>query len=230
MGTILTKIDKERQLKQSREITVIEKMARIHLAHDSQRPLELNWCKGRGFKNTIIVLRPGDSVVQPVEKARAWFGPFDRFEEYEQCTDEAILEVLRDHIAIESARYLMRYDYPRGQKGFHPDMNPIGPHRSPDIDITILSEDGKDPDPISLYEIYGIGDFDDLKDTWAHHETEGEIRKRMDARLREKDKEVEAMRRELAELKGLVVGRAETIAAGAKNKPVKATETAPSAL
>lgn len=207
MATLLTKIDRERTLDQSKESTAVEKICLVTLAKDAPRPLELEWCKGRGFKKTLLILRPGETIQQPLDKCHAWFGPFDLFKVYENTHDEKTLEVLRDHISIESARFLSRYDYPRELgEGYKPNMTPSGPHRAPDVTITVLNADGTSEEPVRLHQIYGIGEFDELKDTFKRKETVEEIRARFEADLRAKDEEVRKMRHDLAELAGVVKG------------------------
>ncbi len=209
MATLLQKIDQERTLEASRESTEVAKICRVTLAKDSPRPLELRWCQGRGFKDTLLVVKPGGSVDQPLDKCHAWFGPFDLFKVYLETRDEKTLEMLRNHIATESARYLNRYDYERaGGEGYKPKMNPTAPHRSPDVTITVMNADGTTDEPVRLYQVYGIGEFDDLQ--FAPKETEEQIRARFESQLLAKDaehrSEVEALRRDVAQVTGIVKG------------------------
>jgi hypothetical protein len=228
MPTMLTKIDNERATVQARESTVIEKMCRITLSKDSPRPYEWSHCTGRGPRTTTRqILKPGESLVRTLDMAESHFGPFSRFAEYMNTTDERLLDALRDRISIESARYLMRYDYPRESgEGYKPKMTPTGPHRSPDMTMTVIAADGTESEPIRLYEVYGIGEFDDLKDSFAPKETQASIEARFQAELHAKDEVLADYRRELAKLSGMVEG---LIAVGAvktapavKAKPVKA--------
>jgi hypothetical protein len=210
MGTLLTQIDRQQSLKVAKDAPVLEKMCRVTLAKDAKVPYELTWCKGLGHKKTLMIIQPGASVMLPLAQAENHFGPFNRFAEYTQAledNDERWADALRERISTESARYLLRYDYPRGNgKGYHPDMGPVGPHRSPDMKMTVIDGDGTEGEPIRLFQVYGIGEFDDLKDTFRVQETEEQIKARFDASLREKDAEVAAMRRELAQVAGMVQG------------------------
>jgi hypothetical protein len=222
MPTLLTKIDRERSVTQARESTVIEKMCRITLSANAERPYEWSHCEGRGKRTTLQIIHPGTSIVRTLEMAESHFGPFSRFKEYMDTTDERLLDALRDRISIESARYLMRYDYPReAGEGYKPKMTPTGPHRSPDMTMTVIAADGSESEPIRLYEVYGIGEFDDLKDSFAPKETQASIEARFQAELRAKDDMLADYRRELAKVTGMVEG---LIAVGA----VKAVPAKPS--
>lgn len=233
MATLLAKIERDSILARAaeKENTIVEKTCRISLAHDwpnAQKPraIELPWCKGLGSPKTLLILRPGATIEQPLDKCHAWFGPFDLFKEYEAelhkvPTNEKLIAAMRDRIASESARYLTRYDYPRGNgRGSQPDMTPVGPHRSPDITIQVLDAEGNHDEPIRLYEVYQIGEFDELAGTFQQPESQEQIESRFQAQLLEKDREVAAMRRELAQLAGMVKGVALT--AAGKGKAVAA--------
>ena len=195
--------------------TVVERTCRITLAHDwptpqKPRPIELRWRRDRFTRESLIILKPGQTVEQPRDKCRSWFGPFDLFEEYEEALrkgDEKVAVMLREHIASETARYLTRYDYPRGNgRGQYPDMTPIGPHRSPDVSLQVMDPEGDHGPVIRLYKVYGVGEFDDLKDTFRAPETEEQIKARYDEQLRARELEVIEMRRELAKVAGMVQG------------------------
>lgn len=219
MPTLLTKIDNERATVQARESTVIEKMCRITLSKNAEHAYEWSHCTGRGPRTTTRqIIHPGESVMRTLDMAESHFGPFSRFAEYMNTTDERLLDVLRDRISIESARYLMRYDYPReAGEGYKPKMTPTGPHRSPDMTMTVIAANGSESEPIRLYEVYGIGEFDDLKDSFATKETQASIEARFQAELRAKDELLADYRRELAEFRGVVQGL--TIAGAVKPTP-----------
>ena len=206
--TLLQKIDKERIEQTATAAVEAAKMCRISLAKSAARPIELDWCQGRGFRKSLIILRPGESVTQPLDKCHAWFGPFDLFRVYEETRDEKTLDGLRELISTESARYLSRYDYERDPRNRF--SEPIGPHRSPDVTITVLNSDGTEDAPVRLHEVYGIGEYDDLKDSFRPKESEEEIRARFEAQLREKDElhraEIEQFKRSQAEIAGMVKG------------------------
>ena len=155
----------------SREYILAERQCRISLSKDWPRDVPLEWHPGgsKGQKS-VIPLRPGKSVVQPLPKAKAWFGPFDVYFEI-RTADEKKKELLRDLWRSEKERYLNRYDYPRGNgRGAKPDMTPSGPHRSPDVTVTILEADGTESEPLRLHELYKIGEFDPLKDSFVTKE------------------------------------------------------------
>lgn len=213
MPTILQKIDQERALEKVTESVERARSCRITLAASATRPVPLRWLTGRLAKESLILLRPGQSVVQPLDKTRAWFGPFDLYKVYEETRDERKLNELREVISSETARYLSLYGYPmdHGVKTRSVDLTPSGPHRSPDVTITILNADGTEEVPVRLYQIYGLGEFDENAEHFMQHETEAEIKARFEAQLRAKDEvhraEIEAFRLQVAEIAGLVKGR-----------------------
>src|SRR5215469_1785486 len=160
--SLLQKIDRERQISRDSEVVEAAKMVNVHLSADWPRPIEIGWCMGRGHKNTLVIVRPGQTVVQPLDRMRSLFGPFDLFEIYRNETSEKKLEAYREILATESARVLNRYDYERlAGEGYKPKMTPTAPHRFPDLTMTILNSDGTTEPPLRLHELYGIGEFDD---------------------------------------------------------------------
>jgi hypothetical protein len=229
MPSMLTKIERDKALSEAlAPNSVVERLCRITLSKSAPRPIELRWLRDRFSKETLILLKPGQTVEQPLNKCHSWFGPFYRYAEYESAIkkgEEKVAAVLRDHIATETARYLNRYDYPRGNgRGSQPDMQPVGPHRSPDVTIQVLDPEGHHDAPIRLHEVYGVGDFDDLKDTFHKPETEAEIKARYESKLKsqateflERDRERET---QLASLVGQVTA---LVAVGAVAKKTEAT-------
>lgn len=206
-ASALSRMDRERTLNESKEVVQGEKQCRITLSPSAPHSIELPWHGGKGSRPTVIVLEPGKSVVQPLSRSQVWFGPFAKYAEYEASTDEKHRADLRDFITLETERYLKRYDYPRGDgRGYHPDMRPTAPHRSPDVTVTILEADGSEQEPIRLHELYEIGEFDPLKDTFGPKETPEDVAKRYESKLAEYEATVQAHRREMAELKGIVKG------------------------
>ena len=216
MPTKLAQIERESLIARAeeKESTIVEKICRITLSEDWPRPLDLRWCEGLGKKTSILMLKPGKSIEVPLGRAHSWFGPFDLFRVYDEelrkvPTDEKLVATLRDHIATESARYLKTYDYPRGNgRGYHPNMEPVGPHRSPDVTIQVLSPDGQHDAPFRLYEEYGIGEFDAEYplDSFRPRETEAQIHERYESMLKEREAEAQRRDRELAELRGQLKG------------------------
>lgn len=214
MPTLLDRIDRERTLEKVNDQVEAAKSCRINLSKDAERPLELSWCQGRGHRKTLIVVRPGMAVEQPLNKCRSWFGPFDLFKVYEETRDERKLNELREIIAVESERYLKRYDYPRehGRATKTLDITPSGPHRSPDVTLTILNPDGTTEEPVRLHEIYGIGEFEseDIKAGFMQRETPAQVAARLTAELQAKDeqhrREIEEFNKKLAEVSGIVKG------------------------
>jgi hypothetical protein len=205
--TFFDKIDRERSLSQSREPKMIEQLCRIELAADAPSHLDIPWCEGLGKKTILYVLEPGKSIVWPLNRTRAYFGPFDLEDEYEKTTDEKKIKELRDIISTEKARYVNRYDYPRSREG-----QPIGPHRSPDVTISIIGADGRNEKPVRLYEMYGLGEFDDYQ--FDHKPTVEELTDKYEAQLRAKDAELEAERRAMNERLARLEGKFDGAVAG----------------
>lgn len=202
---LLQKIDRDRSLVRSREQKVVEQLCEITLA-EGQPFFDVEWCEGLGKKTIRYAFEAGKPVVWPLNRTIAYFGPFNLFEVYERTTEEQKINDLRDIIAKESARYADRYGYPCEEK-----TNKIlGPHRSPDVSIVIVDSEGNRSKPYRLYELYGFGEFDDVK--FDKKPSEEELEAHYQQRLRESDVALEATRRELAELRGMVLGRAQAIA------------------
>lgn len=219
----LREIDDARSLDSANDPAPLEQLVRITLAKDAARPIELKWLIGLGHKQTLTILRAGASVTWPLNKARAEFGPFDMFDLYEKESEMKAREWLREHIASETARYLNRYDYPRtAGEGSKPVMTPTGPHRSPDITITMLNPDGTDRIAYRLHEVYGIGEFEDAEivANFRNKQTEAELKAGFEAELRARDQVIDEMRAKYAELHGMVKG----FVAGQASKPAKAAE------
>lgn len=204
----LAEIDEGRVYEHTADIAELEKLVRIELAADAPRPHELKWMIGRGHRPTCHIIKPGKSVSWPLNKARSEFGPFDMYDLYKKETDEARKAWLYEHIRVEQERYLKRYDYPMAGTGSKPDLTPIGPHRSPDITITLLDAEGGDVVSYRLHEVYGIGEFEEpsIVAGFRQQETPAEINARVQADQDAKDAQIEAMRRELAEMKGMFRG------------------------
>ena len=203
-------IDRETIEEQSKGVVEAEKQCRIALSADAPRAVDLNWHPGRGGHLSIIKLEPGKSVVQPLSKAQAWFGPFAVPLEYKNTTDERRKEALRQFWATEKARYLNRYDYERPTSVSKGGYEPIGPHRSPDVTVTIIESDGTEHEPIRLYQLYKIGEFDPIKDTFGPKESIEEIKAKYEAELHSVseryEREAIELRRQMAEVLGMVKG------------------------
>lgn len=203
--------DRQDLIERSKDAIQADKQCRIALAATATIALPLLWnAGGRTGRDTIITVEPGKSVVQPLSKAQAWFGPFTVPSEY-RGADERRKEKLRKFWADEKARYLNRYDYPRPLSVAKGGYEPIGPHRSPDVTITIIEADGSENAPIRLYELYKIGEFDPLKDSFGDQETAAQVKERYEAELasvsQQAEARIQALQTQMAELAGLVKGR-----------------------
>ncbi len=203
----IEELDRDTSSEQIAAYVLSERQCRMTLAADWPRIVPLAWNPGKVGKPSVIPLHPGKSVVQPLGKAQCWFGPFAAYVDMRTTTDEKQKQLLRDRFKAERERYLNLYDYPRGDgRGARPIMTPSGPHRSPDVTVTILNADGTECEPIRLYELYKIGEFDPLKDTFLVKETPEEIEARYQAELaavnERYEREVSDFRMQLAELRG----------------------------
>jgi hypothetical protein len=204
-------LDRESLIDRSQEQVQADKQCRITLAADAKDPLPLFWnVGGKHGRDTVITIEPGKSATQPLSKCQVWFGPFSVPAEFVGA-DERRKEKLRKFWAEEKSRYLNRYDYPRPTSMTKDGYEPLGPHRSPDVTITIIEADGTEQHPIRLYQLYKIGPWDPLKEKWANKETADQVKARYEAELEsassqyEKDKQ--EMQKQIAELAGLVKGR-----------------------
>lgn len=203
-------LESEAILRQAKGIVEAERQCRISLAATWPRAVPLDWnAGGPNGRRTVIPLEPGKSVVQPLPKAQVWFGPFAIPMEF-ATADERRKDHLRKFWADEKARYLNRFGYPHKKSGYHPDMTPIGPHLSPDVTITILEADGSESDPIRLYELYKIGEFDPLKDEFGIHETADQVEERYKAELAavsdRYERDQAEMKTKMAEMAGMLQG------------------------
>lgn len=215
--SLLQKIDRERSLTQAREVKVIEQLCRITLAADAPHHVDVEWCEGLGKKKVLYVFEPGKPVMWKLSNAISFFGPFTLFEIYEKTSEENKRIEIRDIIAKETARVLDRYLYPCDDRT----GKPIGPHRLPDFSIEIINSDGDVSKPYRLYELYGVGEFDDI--VFDHKPTTAEIEGHYQAKLLEearlRDEALGAARREIAELRGMILGKAQPAAAAASAAP-----------
>lgn len=205
----LDELERDSSSEQIAAYVLSERQCRITLSADWPRIVPLAWHPGKVGKPSVIPLAPGKSVIQPLGKTQCWFGPVATYFDIKVATDEKKKQTLRDLYKAERTRYLDRYDYPRGDgKGAKPIMTPSGPHRSPDVTITILEADGTESEPVRLYELYKIGEFDPIKDTFFVKESPEQIEARYQAELasvnERYEREVLDFRMQLAELKGLI--------------------------
>jgi hypothetical protein len=205
-------LDREALIDRSQAQIQADKQCRISLSPKAEKPLPLFWnVGGKHGRDTVITVEPGKSVTQPLSKCQVWFGPFSVPGEF-ATADERRKEKLRKFWAEEKERYLKRYDYPRPTSMVKDGYEPIGPHRSPDVTITIIEEDGTEQPPIRLHQLYKIGDWDPLKEKFDRHETAEQVKARYEAELAavsaKYEREVADMRLALQEVKGLVKGAA----------------------
>lgn len=202
-------LEREAQVEQSRGVMEAEKQCRISLSADWPRAIPLNWHPGKGGRLSIIMLEPGKSVVQPLSKAQSWFGPFAVPLEYQTTSDERLRARLAKTWQNEKSRYLNRYDYDRRKK-WQDGYDPIGPHRSPDVTVQILEADGSEGEPVRLYQLYKIGPFDALVDSFGSQESaeqvEARLRAENDSTASAYKAEVAAMRLQMAEMAGMLQG------------------------
>jgi hypothetical protein len=221
VSTIATIEDLDRAvlIKGSESVVIGDKQCRMTLSAswrpdlpEARRFVALEWHAGRGSRPTLIQLRPGKTVTQPLFKAEVWFGPFSLPMEYAKAESDREREFIRDKYIAEKARVLNRYDYERPLSKGKDGYEPIGPHRFPDVSVVIIEDDGSQSPVIRLHEHYKIGEFDEAYplSSFGVREHPDEIKARFDAELKATAASYEGqlaeMRRELAKLTGLVQG------------------------
>jgi hypothetical protein len=191
-------IDRAALLEQSKDVIEAEKQCRITLHPDAPREYHFNWHPGKGGRNTVLVIKPGQSIVQPLSKAQAHFGPFSIPREYAKTTDERRKNALRDTWVSEKTRALCRFDYERPLSVKRDGYEPIGPHRFPHVIVTVLEADGTEHAPMDLHELYKIGEHDPLKDSFGPKESVAEVKAKYEAQL---DEAASAHAKEIYDLK-----------------------------
>jgi len=208
----LEALDSQEAVDRARGVVEPEKQVRITLAADwkadrpePERVVPLPWYVGNGSRPSLILLRPGESVIQPLGKAQAYFGPFSVLQEI-RTADDKRREELRAFFRTEKERYLNRYGWPMVGGDQKPDMRKTGHNRSPDVTVTILNSDGTEEAPIRLHKLYGIGEWDPEKENFVTPETLDGERARHAAELSARDEELSAIRRQMSETLGYVKG------------------------
>lgn len=205
----LADLDANVEHKEAEENEQRQRQVRVTLAKDAQHRLDLSWNQGGRFgKREPLYLYQGKSVVLPLDRASAFFGPFAWILELETCTDEQRRSALKYTINAEARRILGQYDYDRPLSKGKDGYEPIGPHRFPDVTVTIINADDTEETPMRLHELYRVGEFDPLKDQLISRET-------IEDRQAKHEQEIARDRREIDELKGMVRG---ALAGTGKNK------------
>jgi hypothetical protein len=204
MPTILDDIDEKRLFERAqKDPAEPETTCRIALSSEWPQAVTLKWCMGWRQPETRLALHPGKTIEQPIGRARAWFGPFDLHLDYAEMPDGPKRERMRDFIAMEITRFVLRYDWPRGTgRGLNPNMEKMGHDRAPDVTIQKLNPEGKHPDPIRIYEVYKLGEFDPEKDNFGTKKSAAEVEAEFKAQLDERDRELREMRLAVAQLTG----------------------------
>ena len=190
-------LDRDALLASSKDVVEQEKQVRITLHPDAPREYNFDWHPGKGGRRTVLVVKPGQSIVQPLGKAQSHFGPFDMPRQYAQATDERLRERIKHDWVVEKTRALARFDYVRPLSVKRDGYEPIGPHRFPHIIVTILEPDGTEHKPMDLHELYKIGEWDPLKDTFGPQETVEQVKAKYEAQL---DEAAEGHKAEIAAL------------------------------
>lgn len=221
----IAELDREALVDHSKQQVQADKQCRIYLHESVDKPLPLSWnVGGKHGRDTVITVEPKTKgVVQPLAKAQAWFGPFTVPLEY-RGADEGRKDKLRKFWAEEKKRALDRYDYPRPLSYAKDGMNPTGPHRFPNVIVEIIEDDGSTSGAIHLHKLYKIGEFDEAFPlaSFGPKESADEIKSRYEAELStvasNHEREMAEMRRQLAEIGGLVKGRLFAMDADAKKE------------
>lgn len=200
---ILEELERVTPSAESAQTVDTQLMVRLTLAPSWARAVDVKWNPGRGGQKFHKRLEPGESMIWPLDKAMAEFGPFGVLEEFVGCTDERRKAKLREFWAEEKRRALDRYDYPRAS---HRDRTPTGAHRFPDLTVVIMHADGEESKPIRLHEVYKIGEFDPMKDSFGVAESVEDVKARYESELDQTRREMLEHRAKVAELAGIVQG------------------------
>jgi hypothetical protein len=203
--------DLEQQPESVEQFLEPPRQVRITLSASATAPLRLDWnIGGKTGRNTTLFVKPGGSVVQPLAKAEVWLGPFSTPERYLKAKDEAERSRLKDFWRLEKARVLNKWDYPRPQNHMKDGTNPTGPHRFPDVSVTILEADGSELEPMRLHQLYKLGEFDNFwtPDKFGPAESSEDVRAEYEARIAaqaaQHETEKSEMLQRLAKLEGMV--------------------------
>jgi hypothetical protein len=210
----ISELDREALVEHSKTQVQADKQCRIMLHESVTTALPLLWnVGGKHGRDTVITVEPGTrGVVQPLAKAQAWFGPFTVPLEYKGA-DERRKDKLRKFWAEEKKRALDRYDYPRPLSVGKDGLNPVGPHRFPNVIVEIIEDDGSTSGQISLHKLYKIGAYDETYplDSFGQKESVEAVKARYEGELAETaashERDMAALRAQIAELGGLVKGR-----------------------
>jgi hypothetical protein len=213
MSEVLTLADLDLNVERQ-EIEQVEgrqRVVRCALAKNAKHRVNLSWNVG-GHTGTRepMYLYPGKQVVLPLDRASHFFGPFAWILELQTCTDEARRAALKFTITRESDRILKQYDYERPLSKGKDGYEPIGPHRFPDVTVTIINSDDIEESPMRLHQVYCIGEFDPLKDQLVPRESIEAKDKRhkdeiADERRRASD-QIRQLEQEIARARGKVEG------------------------
>ena len=227
----LEDLERDDVLARAEKTAELERQCRIHLASDwkkgepdAARVIELRWNPGGPHgRDSLALLKPGATLVRPLWQAQAWFGPFALFFDFKKAETDKQRDFLKAKYRAEKHRVMMKYGYPMGNgRGQNPDMTPVGPHRFPDITVTVIDAEGNDLEPMRLHQVYGIGEFDKAYplESFGHKETPAEVEARLTEELTRQQREfAEAMDRrdkQVAELAGMVKGLAVAIPGAAQ--------------
>jgi len=214
MPDLLTLADLDANLERQEveETELQHRTVRVALAKNAPHRINLSWNAGGRFgTREPLYLNPGKSVVLPLDRASHFFGPFAWMLELQTCTDEQRRAALKYTIDTESRRVLNRYDYERPLQKGKDGYEPIGPHRFPDVTVTILNADGSEEEPMRLHQLYCKGEFDPLKDQLVPRET-------IEAREKRHDSEVASLKRQLETETAKALGMVKGVVAAATGK------------
>lgn len=209
MALTLADLDANVERQETEETEQRQRTVRATLSPNAKHRVDLSWnVGGRNGRREPMYLYPGKSVLLPLDRASAFFGPFAWIKELETCTDEQRRAALKYTIQREAARIKNQYDYERPISKGKDGIEPIGPHRFPDVTVTIINNDDTEEDALRLHELYQIGDFDPLKDQLVPRETIAD-------KERKYQEQIDRDRRDIDELRGMVRG---ALAGSGKNK------------
>jgi hypothetical protein len=139
----------------------MQRMVEVRLGPDWPRPIVLNWNQGIIGKTigakTRRVVKPGQSTLLDIARAQSYFGMFTLPRDIEDVYDEKKREDLLAQFRLEKTRALLFWgDFPRAQNHERDGNEPLGPHRFPDVFVTVIEADGDKWPEMGLRELYEL--------------------------------------------------------------------------
>lgn len=168
---------------------------KLRLAKDAtHEKLTLHWHAGQRYKKSpTIELKKGMTIVVPIKRARAWFGWFTVPHDMADEPDESKKRDLRQFFQVETERTKLAWGGYVVPRKLSDGMDPIGPHRFPNVEVNVIEWDGTEWGWMSLHELYKLGKYDSL----VFHDPKADAQQALEA-------ENAQLRRELSSMGGKI--------------------------